>query len=99
MRSVLRLFAKMNPVISYVQGMNEVLAPLYYVFRTDSDEAIAVSSHIFCTNLLFSGRITGSLSAQTFLSDMSIWICVWFMSISWMYYLCSLLPAYVQMHI
>ncbi|CAN6442356.1 unnamed protein product [Victoria cruziana] len=41
MRSVLRLFAKMNPVISYVQGMNEVLAPLYYVFRTDSDEAIA----------------------------------------------------------
>ncbi|XP_020521479.1 TBC1 domain family member 13 isoform X2 [Amborella trichopoda] len=35
MRNILLLFAKMNPVIQYVQGMNEVLAPLYYVFRTD----------------------------------------------------------------
>ncbi|KAJ4818530.1 TBC1 domain family member 13 [Rhynchospora pubera] len=38
MRNILLLFAKMNPAIGYVQGMNEVLAPLYYVFRTDSSE-------------------------------------------------------------
>ncbi|XP_009610879.1 uncharacterized protein [Nicotiana tomentosiformis] len=38
MRNILLLFAKLNPAISYVQGMNEVLAPLYYVFSTDSDE-------------------------------------------------------------
>ncbi|XP_015063605.1 TBC1 domain family member 13-like [Solanum pennellii] len=38
MRNVLLLFAKLNPAISYVQGMNEVLAPLYYVFNTDNDE-------------------------------------------------------------
>ncbi|XP_078174731.1 uncharacterized protein LOC144568305 [Carex rostrata] len=38
MRNILLLFAKMNPAIGYVQGMNEVLAPLYYVFRTDTNE-------------------------------------------------------------
>ncbi|XP_042489392.1 TBC domain-containing protein C1952.17c-like isoform X2 [Macadamia integrifolia] len=38
MRNVLLLFAKLNPAIRYVQGMNEVLAPLYYVFISDSDK-------------------------------------------------------------
>ncbi|KAE9462717.1 hypothetical protein C3L33_05375, partial [Rhododendron williamsianum] len=38
MRNILLLFAKLNPEIRYVQGMNEVLAPLYYVFSTDTDE-------------------------------------------------------------
>ncbi|CAB4318986.1 unnamed protein product [Prunus armeniaca] len=38
MRSILLLFAKLNPVIRYVQGMNEVLAPIYYVFSTDTNE-------------------------------------------------------------
>ncbi|KAJ7978919.1 TBC1 domain family member protein [Quillaja saponaria] len=37
MRNVLLLFAKLNPAIRYVQGMNEVLAPIYYVFSTDTD--------------------------------------------------------------
>ncbi|KAF9620335.1 hypothetical protein IFM89_011070 [Coptis chinensis] len=38
MRKVLLLFAKLTPAIRYVQGMNEVLAPLYHVFCTDPDE-------------------------------------------------------------
>lgn len=38
MRNILLLFAKLNPTTSYVQGMNEVLAPIYYVFSTDTDE-------------------------------------------------------------
>ncbi|XP_072965667.1 uncharacterized protein [Typha angustifolia] len=38
MRNILLLFAKLNPAIGYVQGMNELLAPLFYVFRTDPDE-------------------------------------------------------------
>ncbi|XP_021276107.1 TBC domain-containing protein C1952.17c-like isoform X2 [Herrania umbratica] len=38
MRNILLLFSKLNPAIRYVQGMNEVLAPLYYVFSTDIDE-------------------------------------------------------------
>lgn len=42
MRSILLLFAKLNPVIRYVQGMNEVLAPIYYVFSTDTNEQNAV---------------------------------------------------------
>ncbi|XP_052198655.1 TBC domain-containing protein C1952.17c-like isoform X2 [Diospyros lotus] len=44
MRNVLLLFAKLNPEISYVQGMNEVLAPIYYVFSTDTDEHNAANA-------------------------------------------------------
>ena len=47
MRNILLLFAKLNPAIGYVQGMNEVLAPLYYVFRTDPDDQNAVSCFVY----------------------------------------------------
>lgn len=42
MRNILLLFAKLNPEIRYVQGMNEILAPIYYVFSTDCDEKNSV---------------------------------------------------------
>lgn len=29
------MFAKLNPGLTYVQGMNEIYAPLYYVFKTE----------------------------------------------------------------
>ena len=35
MKRCLFVFAKLNPGLRYVQGMNELLAPLYYNFRTD----------------------------------------------------------------
>ncbi|KAK3005035.1 hypothetical protein RJ639_016357 [Escallonia herrerae] len=38
LRNILIVFAKLNPGIRYVQGMNEILAPLFYVFRTDPNE-------------------------------------------------------------
>ncbi|KAG0503728.1 hypothetical protein HPP92_003800 [Vanilla planifolia] len=38
LRRILIVFAKLNPEIRYVQGMNEVLAPLFYVFRNDPQE-------------------------------------------------------------
>lgn len=44
LKRILFIFAKLNPGIRYVQGMNEVLAPLYYVFKTDVDEMNAVSA-------------------------------------------------------
>ena len=36
---ILFIYAKLNPGIRYVQGMNEVLAPIYYVFCQEIDEA------------------------------------------------------------
>ncbi|KDD75243.1 Rab-GTPase-TBC domain-containing protein [Helicosporidium sp. ATCC 50920] len=45
MRRALFVYAKLNPGLSYVQGMNEVFAPLYYVLccqdeaRSSEDEA------------------------------------------------------------
>lgn len=58
LRRILIIFAKLNPGIRYVQGMNEVLAPLYYVFRTDPDEHNAVAAEgdtFFCFVELLSG--------------------------------------------
>jgi hypothetical protein len=37
LRRLLFLYAKLNPGIRYVQGMNEILAPIYYVFANDPD--------------------------------------------------------------
>jgi hypothetical protein len=56
MKNILLLFAKLNPAICYVQGMNEVLAPIYYVFSADTDKQNSVSTflvkivyHVICT--------------------------------------------------
>ncbi|XP_010522393.1 PREDICTED: TBC1 domain family member 13 [Tarenaya hassleriana] len=58
MKNILMVFAKLNPGIRYVQGMNEILAPLFYVFRNDPDEdnsAHAESDTFFCFVELLSG--------------------------------------------
>ncbi|KAL8106182.1 uncharacterized protein LOC141678319 [Apium graveolens] len=58
LRSILIIFAKLNPGIKYVQGMNEVLAPLYYVFKNDPVEENASSAEadsFFCFVELISG--------------------------------------------
>jgi len=34
---ILFVYAKLNPGLRYVQGMNEILAPIYYVIATDPD--------------------------------------------------------------
>jgi len=44
LKNVLLIFAKLNAGIRYVQGMNEILAPLFFVFRTDPDDKNAVWS-------------------------------------------------------
>ncbi|XP_014501375.1 TBC1 domain family member 13 isoform X2 [Vigna radiata var. radiata] len=54
-------FAKsnqLNPGVRYVQGMNELLAPLFYVFKNDPDEenaAFAEADAFFCFVELLSG--------------------------------------------
>ncbi|CAL5017454.1 unnamed protein product [Urochloa decumbens] len=58
LKRILTIFAKLNPGIRYVQGMNEVLAPLYYVFKNDPDEchgASAEADAFFCFVELLSG--------------------------------------------
>ena len=51
MKRALFIFAKLNPGLRYVQGMNELLAPLYYHFRLDPDGDSAVHAEadaFFC---------------------------------------------------
>jgi len=41
MKRALFVYAKLNPGIKYVQGMNEIYAPIYYQFATDTDSVAA----------------------------------------------------------
>eukprot|EP00878_Enallax_costatus_P018401 GHUV01019370.1.p1 GENE.GHUV01019370.1~~GHUV01019370.1.p1 ORF type:complete len:374 (+),score=126.28 GHUV01019370.1:171-1292(+) len=41
MKRCLFMFAKLNPGLRYIQGMNELLAPVYYMFKTDPDTTSA----------------------------------------------------------
>ena len=41
---MLFIFAKLNPGLTYVQGMNELVAPLYYLFATDKDADSAAAA-------------------------------------------------------
>eukprot|EP00879_Flechtneria_rotunda_P005730 GHRR01006031.1.p1 GENE.GHRR01006031.1~~GHRR01006031.1.p1 ORF type:complete len:476 (+),score=176.35 GHRR01006031.1:122-1549(+) len=41
MKRCLFMYAKLNPGLHYIQGMNELLAPIYYLCRTDPDRTSA----------------------------------------------------------
>ncbi|KAK3587193.1 hypothetical protein CHS0354_016889 [Potamilus streckersoni] len=53
---ILFIYAKLNPGLGYVQGMNEILGPLYYVFASDPSRELrehAETDSFFCfTNLM-----------------------------------------------
>ncbi|XP_012572282.1 uncharacterized protein [Cicer arietinum] len=58
LKNILIIFAKLNPGVRYVQGMNELLAPLFYVLKNDPDEenvAFAEADAFFCFVELLSG--------------------------------------------
>eukprot|EP00927_Polykrikos_kofoidii_P060568 TRINITY_DN5550_c0_g1_i3.p1 TRINITY_DN5550_c0_g1~~TRINITY_DN5550_c0_g1_i3.p1 ORF type:complete len:615 (-),score=100.42 TRINITY_DN5550_c0_g1_i3:104-1948(-) len=55
---VLLLYGRLNPCIRYVQGMNELCAPLYYLFAQDPlrrDDDDVEADTFYCFNLLMSG--------------------------------------------
>jgi len=54
---ILFLYYKLNPGVRYVQGMNEVLGPLYYALASDNDiewAAYAEADTFFCYQNLIS---------------------------------------------
>jgi len=53
MLRILFVYAKLNPGIRYVQGMNEILAPIYYVFAKDEYQSLhAEADSFWCFTLL-----------------------------------------------
>jgi len=56
LKRILFIYAKLNPGIRYVQGMNEILGPLYYIFASDpvrDFQENAEADTFFCfTNLM-----------------------------------------------
>lgn len=58
LRRILIVFSRLNPSVLYVQGMNEVLAPLFYVLKNDPDASNSASAEadtFFCFAELVSG--------------------------------------------
>lgn len=51
MKRALFIFAKLNQGLRYVQGMNELLAPIYYQFKTDvqiQERQFAEADSFYC---------------------------------------------------
>lgn len=44
---ILFLYAKLNPGQGYVQGMNEIIGPIYYAFASDPDASWRGENHQF----------------------------------------------------
>ncbi|XP_060574145.1 TBC1 domain family member 13-like, partial [Ruditapes philippinarum] len=54
---ILFVYAKLNPGLGYIQGMNEILGPIYYTFASDSDKdckEFAEADSFFCFTTLMS---------------------------------------------
>lgn len=54
---ILFIYSKANPGVKYVQGMNEIIGPIYYVFASDPDKEWAESAEadaFYCFQLLMS---------------------------------------------
>ncbi|XP_068695317.1 TBC1 domain family member 13-like isoform X1 [Montipora foliosa] len=53
---ILYIYAKLNPGLGYVQGMNEIIGPLYYVFSSDPNaewqEHVEADAFFCFTNLM-----------------------------------------------
>lgn len=52
---ILFLYAKLNPGINYVQGMNEIIGPIYYVMASDPNaefREFAEADSFFCFTAL-----------------------------------------------
>ncbi|ROT84454.1 putative TBC1 domain family member 13 [Penaeus vannamei] len=45
---ILFIYAKLNPGQSYVQGMNEIIGPIYYTFASDPNEAFREMAEADC---------------------------------------------------
>lgn len=45
---ILFVYAKLNPGIGYVQGMNEILGPIYYTLASDPDESWSAHAEADC---------------------------------------------------
>ncbi|KAG0740211.1 hypothetical protein G6F57_004860 [Rhizopus arrhizus] len=65
---ILFIYAKLNPGVGYVQGMNELLAPIYYVFAAaDSDDGAEADAFFVFTILMsnFRDHFVRSLDSDT----------------------------------
>jgi hypothetical protein len=74
LKRILFIWCKLNPGISYVQGMNEIVGPIYYLFATDAAlewREHAEADAFFCfTNLMAEIRDNFCKSLDS--SDMGI---------------------------
>lgn len=54
MTRILFVFAKANPKVQYVQGMNEVLAPIFYLLNNRKKDRIQEAACFFMFNNVMS---------------------------------------------
>ena len=52
MTRILFIFAKLNPNVRYVQGMNEVLGPIFYLINQSSDKIDEAACFFMFNNVI-----------------------------------------------
>ena len=57
MTRILFIFAKLNPKAVYVQGMNEILAPIFYLVNSHHKEAVQEAACFFMFNNVMSDLV------------------------------------------
>jgi len=72
MRRALFIFAKLNPGLRYVQGMNELMAPLYYTFATAVDDPVEAEAEAFFCFVDLLGEFRDHFCQQLDNSDVGI---------------------------
>lgn len=63
---VLFVYAKLNPGHGYVQGMNEIVGPIYYVFANDNEDNWSGKLLNFNVNLINFDNFLEYSEADTF---------------------------------
>lgn len=54
MTRILFVFARLNPKVAYVQGMNELLAPIFYLVNSGERQSIQEATCFFMFNNVMS---------------------------------------------
>jgi hypothetical protein len=63
MSRILFIYAKLNPKAAYVQGMNEVLAPIFYLVNNRKKEMIDEAACFFMFNNVMTDLIELNIEA------------------------------------
>lgn len=75
---ILFIYAKLNPGIAYVQGMNEIVGPLYYTFATDPNSEWKGRQALCCPSLPLLAPKRKRMGLARLMGHVGLWGLIYF---------------------